>query len=147
MNEMFQVSKTALAALVFTAVGVFLLGLSLYSRRRTKQFISDSLQIHGEVVGLHKVYYRGSVSYAPVIRFTASDDVTREFTDPVSSRPAGYAVGDRVRILYHRQNPEDARIATTIRLYLSSIILGLLGVASCGIGVAFAFWHLFSPAR
>lgn len=143
---MFQVSKTALASLVFTAIGVFLLWLALYLRRRTKRFISESLQTHGEVVGLHKVYYKGSVSYAPVIRFTASDGVTREFTDPVSSRPAGYAVGDRVGILYHRRNPEDARMATTIRLHLSSIILGLIGVAFCGIGAAFAFWHLFSPA-
>lgn len=140
---MFQFLETARVPLIFTAVGGFLLWLALYFRRRTKRFIDESLRTHGEVIGLHKVYRGGSITYAPIISFTTADGNGRKFTDSVSSRPAGYAVGDRVEILYHRQNPRDATIATTFRLYFSSIVLGLIGGAFFSIGAAVTIWCLF----
>lgn len=106
--------------------------------------LANPYKHYGEVVGLDEVYDEGSVLCAPVIRFTITDGVTREFTDSVSSKPACYTVGGRVKILYHRQNPKDPRIATTIRLYLSSIILGFISVTFCSVGVAVTIWYLFS---
>ena len=144
MDEMFRLLETALTPLIFTAVGGFLLWLALYFRRRTKRFIDESLQTHGEVIGLHEVYHGGSITYAPIISFTTADGRGRTFTDSVSSRPASHAVGDRVEILYHRQDPRDARIATTFRLYFTSIVLGLIGGAIFSIGAAVTMWCLFS---
>ncbi len=144
MDKMFQFLNIVFSSLIFTAIGVIALWLSFYFRRRTKRFISESLQTHGEVIGLHEVDDEGSVLYAPVIRYTASDGIAREFTDSVSSSPASHTVSDRVKILYHRQNPKDARVATTTKLYLASIILGLIGVVFCSVGVAVAIWRLFT---
>ncbi len=144
MDKLFQFLEIAISSLTFTAIGGLCLGLSFFFRRRTKRFIGESLQTYGDVVGLHEVHDEGSVTYAPVIRFTTSNGAVREFTDSTSSRPASHQIGDRIKILYHRQNPRDARIATTFRLYLSSIILGLIGVIFLSVGVAVTMWHLFS---
>jgi hypothetical protein len=144
MDKMFQLLETVLTPLIFTAVGGFLLWLALYFCRRTKRFIGESLWTHGEVIGLHEVYDEGSITYAPIISFTTADGRGRKFTDTVSSRPASHGVGDRVEILYHLQNPRDARIATTFRLYFPSIVLGLIGGAFFSIGAAVTIWCLFS---
>jgi predicted metalloprotease with PDZ domain len=144
MDKMFQLLRIGFESLIFTAIGVVAFSLSFYFRRRTKRFIGESLQTQGEVIGLHEVHDEGSVLYAPVIRYIASDGVAREFTDSVSSSPASYTVGDRVKVLSHRQNPKDARVAATVRLYLAAIILGLIGVVFCSLGVAVAIGRLLS---
>jgi len=141
---MFLFLETALAPLIFTAIGGFLLVLSFILRRRTKRFIRESVQTQGEVIGLHEVYDEGSYTYAPIVRFIAADGITREFTDSMSSRPPRHNVGDRITILYHRQNPRDARVATTFRLYFASTIVGSIGAVFFCIGGALSLWLLFS---
>jgi hypothetical protein len=129
-------------SLIFIAISVVTSLLSFFFLNRTRRFIGESLQTHGEVIGLQEVPDEGSVLYAPTIRYTSSDGVTRQFTDSVSSRPASYSVGDRVKILYHRHNPKDARIATTVRLYLTTIVLSLIGIVFFLAGVGIAIWSL-----
>ena len=143
MDKITELPEIVLLALIFTGIGVLCFWLCFYFRRRTRRFISEALQTDGDVIGLHEVYDGGSATYAPVIRFTTAHGVVREFTDSVSSRPAGYNVGDRVRILYHRHDPRDARVATTFRLYLSSIIFGLIGTIFLGVGIVLTMSHLF----
>jgi hypothetical protein len=144
MDKMFQLLEIGLSSLIFTAIGVLSLWLSFYFRRRTKRFIGESIQTYGDVIGLHEVHDEGSITYAPIIRFSTFNGVVREFTDFTSSRPASYNIGDRIKILYHQQNPRDVRIATSVRLYLSSIIFGIIGVVFLSVGVAVTIWHLFS---
>ncbi|HEX8457512.1 MAG TPA: DUF3592 domain-containing protein [Pyrinomonadaceae bacterium] len=143
MDKFFRLLETGLSSLIFTGIGCLFLWLSLLFLRRTKRFIGESLQTDGNVVRLHEVYDEGSVTFAPVIRYTASDGIAREFTDSTSSRPASYNVGDPVKILYHRQNPKDARIATTFRLYLISIIFGFVALVLLAVGIGQMLWHLF----
>jgi hypothetical protein len=78
----------------------------------------------------------GRATYSPVIIFTANDGREIEFNDPVSSRPAGYSIGDHVEVLYDWQDHSRARLASPFRLYLAPAIVGFLGLVFTSIGVA-----------
>lgn len=134
--------KITFASLILVSIGVATLLVSLYFRYQTKRFIDESIQTYGEVVALHQTYSEGRTLFAPVIRFIRLNGVKQVFIDSVSSSHPIYAIGDQVKIAYHRYNSDEVRIATNTRLYLSSIISGIIGIIFCSIGAAIVIWNV-----
>jgi hypothetical protein len=82
----------------------------------------------GEVIEIR----REGDMYAPVLRFRLPGGETQEVKDLGSGAP-DFAVGDRVTILYMPEDPEDFRIDTFERLWLSAIFVTVFA----------SFWLLF----
>ena len=70
--------------------------------------------------------------YAPVVRFRLSSGETQEVQDLATGAP-DFAAGDRITVLYMPGDPDDFRIDTFERLWLSAIIVTVFG----------AFWSMF----
>lgn len=135
MDGISEILSALLFSLSFGAFGALSLLAALYFRHRTRRFIRESVEAYGEVVRLEEREDEGSPIYAPVVGYTADDGVARQFVHHTASRPPGYAVGQRVRIRYHRGRPEDARMAGRPSLYLASIIFALIGAVFLGIAL------------
>jgi hypothetical protein len=125
--------------LIFSAVGVVLLAIALIVFVRLRRFVREALRTQGTVVGfVERRGSKGGQTYAPVVTF-ATQTGQHQFTDSVSSRPAGYSVGDRVEVLYHWQDHARARLASPFRLYFVPGLLGFLGLVFTAVGTILFF--------
>ncbi|HLL74900.1 MAG TPA: DUF3592 domain-containing protein [Pyrinomonadaceae bacterium] len=128
-----------LVFLIFPAVGLVLLAIGVIVWLRTRRFIAASFRVSGTVVGLAaRRGHKGGTTYSPVVEFATREGAIRQFTDPVSSRPAGYSVGQRVEVLYHYRDHDRARLASRFRLYFVPALLGLIGLVFAFVGAVMA---------
>ena len=124
-----------LVFLIFPAVGLVLIAVGAVVWARTRRFVAESFRVTGTVVGLSaRRGSKGGTTYSPVVEFATREGAVRQFTDPVSSRPAGYSVGERVEVLYHYRDHDRARLASRFRLYFVPALLGFMGLIFAGVG-------------
>ena len=119
-------TEQAITGLIFIVLGGAFMLVGAFSLYRTKRFVEEAVPAFGEVVGLRE-HHGDGVTYSPIVRFPTPAGGFVEFTETVSSNPPGYKVGDRVRVLYHRQDIRRARVASTWRLYFIAMLFGGLG--------------------
>jgi Protein of unknown function (DUF3592) len=125
-----------LVFLIFPAVGLVLLSVGAVVWVRTRRFVAESFRVSGTVVGLaSRRGHKGGTTYSPVVEYATREGAVRQFTDPISSRPAGYSVGDRVEVLYHYRDHDRARLASTFRLYFVPALLSFMGLIFAGVGL------------
>jgi hypothetical protein len=74
------------------------------------------------------------VSYAPVFSFTAADGNTHTVTSDISSSPAGFDIGDSVKVRYDPASPQAARIHSFFQTWGVVVISGVAGVAFVSFG-------------
>ena len=102
---------------------------------RLRSFLSTAASAQGKVVGFVKqTSNEGGSSTHAKVEFVTADGQTRTFVE--SSQTFGrLAVGSGVPVKYHPTGPKKARIATSGRLWTTSIALLALGVVLLIIGV------------
>lgn len=76
--------------------------------------------------------------YRPVVEFMARDRMVK-FTSGLSSNPASYDVGDRVKVLFRPERPEDAVIDSFLERYLTAAVFGGMGLIFAGAG--YGWWR------
>lgn len=130
MDQIFRV-----LGFVALCAGPCLIGYSLISITRTKNFILHSVEVEGEVVRLERSKDRDQYgyTYAPVFTFNTASGESYTVTSKVSSNPAGFIEGQSVRVRYEPDCPENARIHTVFQTWGSVIISGI-------VGAFFLFW-------
>lgn len=64
------------------------------------------------------------------------------FTESTASNPPDYEVGDSVKILYRRDDPSRARVASASNLYLLAMVFGGLGAVIILIGILIAAFSI-----
>jgi len=69
-----------------------------------------------------------SGSHYPLVRFITPDEKTVEFRGSVGSRPADYAVGDQVTVLYWPDHPESATIRSFLEMWCLPVVLIPIGL-------------------
>ena len=111
--------------LVCLGLGAAFWAAAVFSWMRTRRFVEESVPAFGEVIKLVEHHDEG-VTYAPVIRFAGPGGRVVEFTESVSSNPPSHRVGEQVKILYHREDPTRARVASTLNLYLLALIFAVI---------------------
>ena len=125
----------------FLGIGIIMLVIGVRLWLGTSQFIAHAHGAIGTVIELReKRDSDGDTMYAPVVRF-AADGREVTFVSNTSSRPAAYHVGEAVEVLYAPGNPDDARVRGFASLWLGPLVLGGLGTAFTGAGVAFIFFR------
>ena len=119
----------------------FLLGAA-YSLFNTVIFLRSSTYVRGTVIELVRSETkrrprdrtRPQIFYSPVVQFVSQNGVKIEFKSPVGSNPPLFSVGQEVEVLYHLQNPQNAKINEWYSLWSLSLCLSILGSTFFSLG-------------
>ena len=94
-------------------------------------FVRSSLSAEGVIVGLSPVrsHRPTDKSRRPVFRFTAKNGTSFTITSNIAQSPSPWRFGDRVRVLYQPDHPENAHIDSFLQLWMPQVIVGIVGGA------------------
>lgn len=120
--------------------GIILIGITFYLANKTWSFIQSSEETSGIVIGMrHSISNNNdsdSKTYTPVISYTDHNNHKHKFASKVSTSSPRYKKGEKVQILYHREQPNQAEINTFLSLWTGELIFGFLGFSSFAIGLS-----------
>lgn len=128
------VGVLALIGLIFFAIGG---GFGVYSMRQGE----NAGRVTGEVIRLQFAGGKGGTK--PVVQYVV-DGRNFEILGSVSTSPPAYQVGEKVTVLYPRDNPADGSIDSFVERWLFAVIFG--GIGALLIVIALIIW-LASGAR
>ena len=122
---------------IFLLIGLGLLGGAVFSFVTTSKFIGKAVSADGVVVGLEERWDSddNDYTYYPQVEFETEDHRTIAFTSDTGSRPAGFDVGEPVRVLFDPARPEAARIDSFFQLWLLPLVLGGMGTVFSAFGL------------
>jgi hypothetical protein len=118
---------------VMVILGSPLLVFALVIFIRTELFLHRSISADGTVIRL-VADHDETVHYAPIFAFTAQNGRAMTAQSLNYSVPPEFSVGQKVLILYEKDHPERARIATHWQVHGSEELLAILGLFFAGIG-------------
>jgi hypothetical protein len=121
-------------SIIFVGLGALFFAIALVLFLRNLRFASRAQSALGTVIDQDESHDEG-VSYSAIVTFTTDDGAEITFTDSVSTYPAMFEIGDEVKVLYLPEKPGRARIATTSRLHLLSLIFSFIGAIFIAVGV------------
>jgi hypothetical protein len=128
---------------IFLAVGILLSGISLFTWYNTTKYNATAVKTTGTVVDLLE---KGNRSYSPVIMYADANGVKHRYISNMSSKPAGYSIGESVAIYYDSQNPDAAKIAGWNE-YFATLITGGLGLIFGLLGLGYFLVRKISNAH
>ncbi len=108
-------------------IGVLIAGISSIFKRRSQ--IANSLSADGLVTGLATEMGKSSYLYFPLIQFKIPSGQTINFQSSLGSNPAGYSVGQQVKVLYDARNSQEAEIDALTSLWLVPGCMLSMGLA------------------
>jgi hypothetical protein len=130
-----MMKKPGLFSVIFALVGAGLLIGAAALAIHTRGFLETAKHAPGTVIEMIIVRDNdGSVTYKPLVEFTAMNGATVSFASNSSSNPPSYRVGEEVGVLYAPDDANDARIDSFGSLWLGPIILGGIGSVFAAIG-------------
>ncbi len=127
VEEKLRIARRML--LWFIPLGI---GITAFTGWRTVALVRAGEKATGIVVSLvseNAGNDRGTV-FAPKVRFTTHTGRTVEFVSPLRSAPARFSVGQRVPVVYSRDNPSHARIDRFVDLWLLPLVFGVSTVGN-----------------
>ena len=127
--------------LFFGVGGVWLLSMAVRLYATQADLRAHAEHATGTVVDFtqtrtyeHKLH-RHVVRFAPVFTFTDHGGMVRRVTSKVSrSGKPGYALGQTMPVVYHRDRPDEAEFDTIFASWGGPLIAGGIGVAFLGVG-------------
>ncbi len=137
---------------IVPAIGVLMIVGAIAIGVARMRFEAEALRADGEIIGLRESTSRDSdgnisTTYCPQFRFT--DVRGRVFDVEASgcSKPAGYAIGERVPVLYRAAAPQRASLDGFTERWLASVVVGGIGLVFLIIGLAFVLPMLAARRR
>ena len=113
--------------LVFGIPGLFFVG-GIWFVIDAAIFASDAESTRGEVIGIETSYdSEGSVSYTPMFRYRQANGQLYEAGTHIASSEYDYGIGERVEILYARDDPGAVRINSFFSLYGAGLMFAGVG--------------------
>ncbi|MGP9800769.1 DUF3592 domain-containing protein [Rheinheimera sp. NSM] len=117
----------AIVKYLFTLVGFAMLAGAFFIYNSTSAFLKDAATAEGIVVELLISRTSDSITYRPLVEFTAQNGRVIEFAPTAGSNPARYAEGEQVEVLYQSAKPSDAKINDFFSLWGAALILAAMG--------------------
>jgi len=129
-----QLIVTGAVVGIFCLAGVGLILLGVQKYRGSRAFQAEASTATGTVIGFEHWDAPGSdpqddIVYA-VVRFSTETCQEIRFRGPSQAGLEHYHRGDGVRVLYHPDRPEEARIDSFMGLWFAATMLITLGVAA-----------------
>jgi hypothetical protein len=117
------------------AVIIFLSGIiptvgGLVWWRYVHNWAQSAERVDGTVIELVERNTEGGKTYSPVVEFSDSLGQRHEYHSSTSSYPPRHAVGEKVPMLYDRDNPKSATIHHWFYLYFGPGICFSIGIVS-----------------
>lgn len=104
----------------------------------TARFLEVAIETEGVVIEIDKSENSdGRTMYRPVFAFTADNGRNYEVPSSVSSGRPSHGIGDKVSILYDPEQPAEAELDSTWRLWLGAVIAGFLSAGALVTGLFF----------
>jgi len=129
--------KTIIGGAIFFLLGAGILVGDFFVTTGTIYFLRSSVETDGSVINI--IHSRSSDSvnamYTPEVSFTDASGQTITFTSNISSSSSSYKIGDKVSVLYDKNNSRSARINTFFQLWFATIIMSVVGVIFFIIGL------------
>jgi hypothetical protein len=110
----------------FCVAGPLGLAVALGSAAQRTVLIYSGLRAAGTVVAKRPTG-ASRVTWAPVFQFTASDGRAYVVSADVYGRETAFSYGQRVRVIYPRSHPQDARIDAFAQLWTLPLVVGVVG--------------------
>jgi hypothetical protein len=143
IKKLFKAFMTGPVYLVIFGLIFYGIGAGLTYRQRT--FERQGVQAQGEVISLAQHCDDDGCTYSPVVRFKTQSGQTISFESTYSSSPPSHNVGDVVRVIYSRDNPEKAviygegQVFRIIFMIVGGIVIIFgLGIFASNVRAAFA---------
>ncbi|MCC8366159.1 DUF3592 domain-containing protein [Xenorhabdus sp. PB61.4] len=132
-------------------VGVLFLFGAFHSAKSTVVLMLDGVKTTGVVTKLELHISNSNKSkgkkeskyYHPVINFTTEEGKEVQFTSSSGSNPASYNIGEKLEIIYLKDNPANAQLNNFSSLYGIALIFSLFGFLFSLIG----FFPLFRARK
>lgn len=136
---------------MFLPIGLFLgiaafalLAGAVWAYFKQKGQMESRAPAEGTVIELvARAGRRGSI-YCPVVEFGMPSGQRVRFTSEFGSRPAGYQVGQRVKVRYDPADLQKAEIESGLTLWLAPLILVFMGAIACCLAVLFLGVYMFA---
>ena len=125
-------SPLLIVGLVFLVIGSVSAAVGIVIGQSNWSFASNALETEGTVIRMVATGKRGTL---PIVRYEV-DGKSFEFQSSVSSSPPRHAVGDKVTILYHADEPHKGTIRSFMDQWLIATIFTGIGILFVLIGVA-----------
>lgn len=117
----------AIVKYVFILIGIGMLAGAFLIYKSTSSFLAEAAKAEGTVVELAQSRSSDSTTYRPVVQFTSQNGQAIEFVSSIGSNPPSYSKGQKVEVLYHPTDPQNAKISGFFPLWGSSVFLGGMG--------------------
>ena len=129
-------------------IGAALLAQGFKHWNTSRQLVNSSLIAEGTVIRnaaylSSKVGKSSSLAHFPEVSFTTKDGAEVKFVSRVTSRAEQYQPGDKVKVLYKKNQPDDAVIGSFQALWAIAIIFSGAGIMV----VLFASWFYRKALR
>ena len=123
-------------SLIIFSSGIIFLGIAFAWWQSSQSFIETAERVEGVVVEVRENRNRdGNTLYSPVVEFTDHAGQLQKFQSSVSSYPQRYFVGDKVQVLYAKDNPNSAVIDNWWYHNLTPLILLVIGIIEVVVSV------------
>ena len=117
--------------LVFSVSGALCPIIAAGFAVHTAYFVHVALRATGTVVEMAPVERESdenrTIEYVPVFRFQAADGHTYTITSKTSTNPPEFSVGETITVLYETSNPAGATANAFWQLWLTPVVLVLIG--------------------
>lgn len=121
---------------VFSIIGVVSLSNNLDLKK-------SGISAQGTVIDLERHSgSKGKSIYSPEIEFTTAGGETLRIVYSGGSNPPAYSIGEKVNIVYSKDNPEDIVIDSIFEIYGFPIIAALAGAVVFFAGIAIGIRRL-----
>jgi len=118
------------AALICFASAIVAFGIAFVWWQHNQNFAQNAERVEGFVVEVRENRNRDGIMYSPVIEFTDYLGQQQKFHSKASSSTQQYFVGDKVEVLYDRDNPGTAMIDNWWELNLLPLVLVVPGISN-----------------
>ncbi len=141
MNFNFKSNKSILNGIIFSAIGGGILIFGVHVFLGTLYLTRHSVQTNGVVLELKTGFATGggrrSSVYSPVVKFQSSNGTSYTFTSSNWTSPSLFSVGDKIDVIYDPNNPKYANIKSFSQLWVTSILIFIVGIVPfiAGLGI------------
>ncbi|WP_207763789.1 DUF3592 domain-containing protein [Flagellimonas pacifica] len=126
----------------FFALGTVLLFMAFQQYQKTQNLLLDGVRTTAIVSDLLTNYDSDGDTYTPIFEFKDRTNTTRTYKSPISSSPPAYKVGEKVKIIYDRNDAENVKTISFWGLYRVSIILAIIASPLLVIGGSYLLYTL-----
>ncbi len=122
---------------IIMILGLTLLTMSIFTFRRSLQFLRTSERVTGTVTKLELVKGAEGDCYRPVFRFRTGDGLEFLYTHSAAASPPAFAVGDKAEIVFRHGQPESAELLTYMAVFRPTVFMVALGLPMAVVGAGY----------